>query len=125
MKRLVCILLLGVAALLAAPDTNVTGTWTGSFNLTAPDGQTKDTTAHLVLKQNGAEITGSVGPNEGEQHTITKGKIEGEKISLESADGAMVIKFDLALSGDRLSGDVTATGEGRSMKAKLDVKRAK
>ena len=125
MRTILCILLLGVFALAAAPDTNVTGTWSGSFNMTDSDGGTKDGTALLVLKQTGTEITGTVGPSEGEQHAITKGKIEGDKITLESADGPVVIKFDLALAGNRITGDVNAAGEGRTMKAKIDVTRAK
>lgn len=125
MRTLFCTLLLGALALVAAPDTNVTGKWSGSFNMTSSDGQTRDGTALLMLKQTGNEITGSVGPSEGEQHTITKGKIEGDKITLESADGPVVMKFDLALAGDRITGEVNAAGEGRTMKAKLDVTRAK
>jgi hypothetical protein len=78
-----------------------------------------------MLKQTGTEIAGTVGPNDGEQHTITKGRIEGDKITLESADGEATIKFDLMLAEDRITGDVNAIGEGRSLKAKLDVTRAK
>jgi len=123
-KAIFCMLLLAAVSM-AVPDTNVTGKWSGSFNITGPNGETKDSTAVLVLKQNGSEITGSVGPNESEQHTITKGAIQGDKITLESADGQMSIKFDLALAGDHITGDVNAEGEGRTMKAKIDVTRAK
>jgi len=126
MRAFLCILVLAAAfAGAAVADTNVTGKWTGTLKATGPDGETKDGTAILMLKQNGTDITGSVGPDEGEQHEITKGKIEGGKITLESADGGVTIKFDLALVGDRITGDVNASGEGRSMKAKLDVTRAK
>ena len=108
MRALVCFLLLVACAALAVADINVTGTWSGSFNVIGPDGQTKDSTAVLVLKQNGSEITGTVGPSDGERHQITKGKIEGDKVTLESADGGLAIKFDLELDGDRLKGDVNA-----------------
>jgi hypothetical protein len=125
MRTLLCFLVLATFAGFAVADVNVTGKWSGSFNVIGPDGQTKDSTAVLVLKQNGSEITGTVGPNEGEQHEITKGKMEGDKITLESADGGLAIKFDLALEGDRMTGEVNAVGEGRTLKAKIDVKRAK
>ena len=125
MRALLCLLVLGAVAGSAAADVDVTGKWWGSFNVSGPDGQTKESTAVLLLKQNGTEITGSVGPNEGEQHEITRGKIEGDKITLESADGGVVIKFDLMLDGGRITGDVNAAGEGRTMKAKIDVKRTK
>jgi len=45
----------------------------------------------LILKHTGSEVTGTVGPHDGEQHAITKGKIEGDKITLESADGGMAL----------------------------------
>jgi len=125
MRALLCLLVLVAVAGSAAADVDVTGKWSGSFNVSGPDGQTKESTAVLLLKQNGTEITGSVGPNEGEQHEITRGKIEGDKITLESADGGVVIKFDLMLDGGRITGDVNAAGEGRTMKAKIDVKRTK
>ena len=111
------------AATAAAAD--VTGKWSGTFKATNQDGQTQDGTAVLILKQTGSDITGSIGPDEGEQHAVTKGKIEGDKITLECADGGLVIKLDLVLAGDRIAGDVSATGEGRSMKAKIDVAKAK
>jgi hypothetical protein len=117
--------MLGALWVAAAAGADVTGKWSGSFKMTAPDGQVRDGTALIVLKQTGSDITGTVGPNEGEQHAITKGKIEGDKLSLESSDGGMVLKLDLVLTGDRIAGDVTASGEGRNMKAKLDVTRAK
>ena len=125
MRTLLCFFFLAAVAGFAMDDFNVSGKWSGSFNMLGPDGSTKDSTAVLMLKQNGSEITGSVGPNEGEQHHITKGKIEGNKLMLESADGEMSIKFDLALVGDRITGDVNASGEGHTMKAKIDVKREK
>ena len=125
MRAFMCFLLLVAFAGLAVADVNVTGKWSGSFNVTGPDGQTKESTAVLLLKQNGSEITGTVGPHGGEQHEITKGKIEGDKITLEAVDGAHAIKFDLVLDGDRITGEANAAGEGRTMKAKLDVKREK
>jgi hypothetical protein len=121
------LLFIAVAALagIAIADTNVTGKWSGSFNVMDENGGTKESTAVLILKQSGSEITGTVGPDEGEQHTITKGKIDGDKITLESADGDVSIKLDLALAGDRITGNVNAVGEGRNIKGKIDVMRAK
>jgi hypothetical protein len=110
---------------MAAAAADVTGKWSGSFKATSQDGEPRDGTALVILKQTGSDITGTVGPHEGEQHPITKGKIEGDRIVLESADGPMVIKLNLVLTGDRIAGDVTAEDEGRSLKAKIDLTRAK
>jgi len=50
--------LLAAIALTAAADTDVTGKWSGSFNITGPNRETDNDTAYLVLKQNGNEISG-------------------------------------------------------------------
>lgn len=125
MKVFGCFLvMLGLALTAAAAD--VTGKWSGTFNITRPDGETKEAEALLDLKQNGSEITGSVGPNESERYPIAKGKIEGNKITLESAEGeGPAIKFELVLEGDHIKGDASASREGQTMKAKLDLTRAK
>jgi hypothetical protein len=124
-RRIAGILILAAVWVAAAAGADVSGQWSGSFKATNPDGETRDGTALLILKQTGSEITGSVGPHADEQHAITKGKIEGDKITLESTDGGMTIKLELVVTGDRIAGDATANGEGRTMKAKLDVSRVK
>jgi hypothetical protein len=124
MKILVCFLLM-LGLTLSATAADVNGKWSGSFNITKPDGESKEETAFLVLKQNGTELTGTVGPREEEQFPIEKGKIEGDKITLEAtADGA-VIKFELVLAGDHIKGDANGSHDGQPMKAKLDVTRVK
>jgi hypothetical protein len=125
MRTIFCILLLGAIALVAAPDTDITGKWSGSFHMTRPNGETKDSTAVLMLKQMGTEISGSVGPNEEEQHPVTKGKIEGNKITLTAEDEGRSIQFDLVLAADRITGEAHMNHDGETMNAKLDVSRAK
>src|SRR5258706_4006616 len=95
MTRILCCFLLTAIAMFA----DVTGKWTGTFDATGPDGQTKPGTALMILKQSGDAITGTVGPNEDQQFTIKVGKIDGDKIALEVApDEGPVIKFELTLA---------------------------
>ena len=122
--KILGILLLCVAAV-AVPETDVTGTWSGSLNMTGPDGQTRNSGALLVLKQSGAAISETVGPHENERIDITKGTIEGDKIKLSIKQDDRTLKFDLVLAGDRITGDVEIGREGRTMTAKIDVTRAK
>lgn len=125
MRPLICALLLAVSALTAMADTNITGTWSGSFNVTGPNGETQDGGAYLVLKQNGGEITGTAGPTEEQQFPITKGKIEGAKITLEVDHEGNAIKLDLVLADDRITGEANLSAEGQNLKAKVDVTRVK
>jgi hypothetical protein len=122
-KSISKLLMLAALWVAAAAGADVTGKWSGTFKPEGPDAE--GGSALLILKQTGSEITGSVGPHENEQHAISKGKIEGDKITLESTDGGMTIKLELVLTGDRIAGEATANGEGRTMKAKIDVTRAK
>lgn len=125
MKSLLCVLVLAVFALTAAADTDITGKWSGSFTLTGPNGEAKDDTAYLVLKQNGSEITGTVGPNENDQVPIGKGKIDGDKITLEANHEEHIIKIALVVAADRMTGEATMSGEGQNATAKIDVTRVK
>ena len=123
MKRLLCFL---IAAILAvAADVDVTGKWAGSFNMTNPNGEAHESSAVLTLKQSGGEITGTVGPNADEQAPIQKGKIEGNKITMEAEHHGHLIKFDLVVAADRITGDANMSADGQTAKAKLEVTRAK
>jgi hypothetical protein len=113
------ILLLTFAAIsLVAADA--TGKWTGQ--LIPSEGSAGP--AHLVLKQDGIALTGTAGPNEGEQHSIQNGKAEGGTITFEVTSGEALMKFMLKQEGDEIKGDVTREREGQKQTAKLEVKRA-
>ena len=123
MKTLLCICVF-IAMVLAAPaDVNVTGNWSGTANVTRPDGTTRENPAPLVLKQNGTEITGTAGSREDQQIPLQKGKIDGDKITLEFQENNLVVKFDLVIAGDRIKGEADILQNGEHRKAKLDLGR--
>src|ERR1017187_9651859 len=99
MKALAGVLLWMVLGL-AASASDVTGTWSGTLKITGPDGQTQDDTIHLILKQDGAKLTGTAGPSVGEQLPIEKGAVEGNKVTMEVPVPQGAFKFDIALDGD-------------------------
>ena len=124
MKTLLCCVVLAALAGAATADVDVTGKWSGSFNASDQNGETK--TAVLILKQSGSDITGTVGPNEDEQFPIQKGKIEGDKITLEADHEGHSIKIALVmLAADRIAGDAQMSHDGQIVTAKIDVSRAK
>jgi hypothetical protein len=125
MKRLIgiaALALLLATVLLAAED--LTGKWSGSFNMTL-DGQTREDAVYMVLKQCGAELTGTAGPNVNQQWPILKGKIEGDKVTFEVQTDEPLIKFDLTLAEGHLKGNAKAEHQGRSMQAVVDAQRQK
>lgn len=113
-----------LALALAAVTTlaaDVTGNWKGTLT---PDGRDAGP-ALLVLKQEGKTVTGTVGPDEGERHEITKGTVDNDAVTFEVATPGGVMKFTLKQSAEELTGDVTRERDGQQQTAKLAVKRAK
>lgn len=123
MKSLVLAFFLA-AALLGAAD--VTGQWSGTMTITTPSGEQRQRPILLVLKQDGAKITGTGGPTAEERHDILEGKIDGDKLSLTVEAGDAPIKLELTLAGDELSGDASRERpDGEKQAAKVQARRDK
>ena len=113
----------------AAED--LSGKWSGKFNITM-EGQTREDVAYAVIKHTGADFAGTIGPNAGEQWTISKGKVEETKEATKVTfdvlppSGEGIVKFELALVKGHLVGKATMTaGEGRVATAEVDLERVK
>jgi hypothetical protein len=110
---------------MTAAAADVTGNWSGTFTVTGPDGSAGDSNpAFLILKQSGSTLTGTAGQDEGEQFPIENAKIEGNKISgtVNPSDGATYTVV-LTVNGDRMTGEVTVSQGGQTMKGKIELKR--
>ena len=126
---LVAALLVAVSALSAfqAKPADLTGVWTGT--LTRSDGGSS--TAYLDLKQNGADLTGSCGPDADRQATIAHvklGVVEGvTSVTFDATQpSGAVMKFDLKLVEGRLKGKVILERDGEIRgDGTLDVGREK
>jgi hypothetical protein len=121
MKSLFLTLLLATLPLGAI---DISGKWTGSFEGQNNEGEKKTEPAFLIFKQEGGTLTGSGGPNEGEQHPFQNGKVEGDKVSFEiSLNNGGTIYFNLTVTGDEIKGDMKRTRGDREQTAKLSLKR--
>lgn len=121
MKTLCCTVLLALCAITALA-ADATGKW--SVTLSPEDGQSDSGVA--ILKQNGDLLTGTAGPADGELSEISNGKVDGNKVSFDLArPNGMVLKINLILDGDSMTGDVVATKDGQTMKGKVTFKREK
>lgn len=119
MIKLLLSLILCAGALLA----DVTGKWSGSFDITGPDGETKPDNAFMVLKQSGKSISGTAGPAEDKQFPIRSGAINENSITMELETDGPVLKFELTVDGDHIRGTAKGEHEGKTMVAKVDLKR--
>jgi hypothetical protein len=121
MKTIFCFLLLSALTLTAG---ELTGKWSGSCDITNSQGETRADTALMNLKLSGNAVTGTVGPNEGEQMAIRNGKLEGNKLTFDLEDDGGTISADLVFDGDSIRGTATGKGPGGEWSAKLNLKRA-
>lgn len=122
MKKLLGLLLLTSFVLTAG---ELTGKWSGKFEITNSDGEVKADSAHMNLKLEGTTVTGTAGPNEGKQWDIKNGKLEQGKLTfkVDMEDGGS-IDFDLVFDGDAIRGKAVGTGNGgEKLSAKVDLKR--
>jgi len=120
-------LLIGLVALVATVyAADVTGTWSGPMQMKMGD-ETRDDSALLILKQSGAAVTGSVGPNEQNRYEITKGTADGNNIVLEAVlQGENKLILTLKLDGEKLTGDLKASGpEAPPLTGKLTLEKKK
>ena len=119
-------MLLLSALAMASYGADATGTWTGIIAIPARgDEDARTVPAHLVLKQQGSVITGSAGPDAGEQYPIQKGKVDGAALRFEAAAGEALMNFVLKQDGDRITGEVSRLKEGAPVEVTtLSVKRA-
>lgn len=88
----------------------LSGTWSGSFDIHFADGRVINDTAWLVLQQSGTNLSGTVGPKPEQQGAIRDGVASGDEVKFvaESAPGKL-LRFALKHEGDKLSGE--ARGE--------------
>jgi len=98
MKRAIAMLFVSALCLLAG---DVSGKYTG----TIPNGDP----VFLILKQDGAKLTGSGGPTEDQQFPMRNGKVEGDKLTFEivAGDEGQVFKLNLTAKGDTIEGEGT------------------
>ena len=126
MRALLCVIALAAWAVAATADVNLSGKWTGTFNIQGPDGAVMEQGEIVMhLTHTGTALSGTIGPSEEEQLPIVVGKVEGDKVTIEVKRHESPVKVELTLTGDRLKGGATLIMEDRTATAKIDAGRAK
>ena len=102
---IVGLLLAGVPS---AHQVDVTGKWEGIVTGTREDGTTDTDRALVILEQKEGVITGTLGGSEDDQHAITSGTIEGDKVVLAAkhTSNGREIRVELTVTGDEMKGTV-------------------
>lgn len=96
-------------ATIAAPPVDVKGKWEGKVTGQREDGTRSEDTVLLILDQKDTTLTGSVGGNESDQHPITSGTIEENKIALvaKNTRNGREYRILLTVEGNEMKGSVT------------------
>lgn len=120
MKRAIVLVMLFAVGAMAS---DLTGKWSGGFKV---EGGDHNVPQLFILKQQGKSLTGSGGPNAGEQYPIENGRIDGDAIRFELTTGEWKFTYDLKEVGaDGLKGDLKLESVGDSRKAKVSLARMK
>ncbi|MGD0301375.1 MAG: hypothetical protein ABSE86_30220 [Bryobacteraceae bacterium] len=119
MKSILLSLLLAAAWTLSGAD--LTGKWAGTVDM-KQDGEAQTIPVVMIVKQEGNKLTGTAGPEE-DQHTIQKGVVDGDTVTLEVDGGEAIYYLELKVDGDQISGAVKQGTDGEKMK--IALKRVK
>ncbi len=114
---------LALAAILppVALAADITGKWYGVFHVVTEQAAKRDDKAVLILKQQGDEVTGTLGATEENQLPFKKGKMTGNVLSIEM-DGNPVV-FTLKLDGNKLTGDIRDAQDRSKVLGQVDLTR--
>ena len=110
-----------IVSLVAGPAAaDITGKWDGTIKGTRPDGTVNEDSALLILTQKDKTITGTVGGNEGDQHPIVSGSIEGNKITIvaKNANNDREYKLEMTVDGDEMKGKLSSGDRTAELVAK-------
>lgn len=96
----------------------LTGSWSGAI---LSNGESMP--AYFVLKQDGAALTGTGGPDTTEQLPMQNGKVDGDKFSFDVPAGKGTFHFELTQEGDTLKGTFQLKSEQNQREGTISMKR--
>src|SRR5258708_33516638 len=103
-------ILTSLLACLPLGAADLTGRWTGTLDITGPDGESRSQPACLVLKQDGSTLTGRFGPNPADMRDISKAAIADGQVGFDLPLGNRTMHAKLAMETDRLTGEIGGPG---------------
>jgi len=107
----------------SATASDLTGKWSGAFKV---DGGDHTAPQLFVLKQQGKTLTGSGGPNAGEQYPIENGRIDGDETRFELTTGEWKFAYDLKQTAPgALNGTLKLQSVNDSRNATISLTRSK
>ena len=115
------ILVVALLFILGLAVGDVSGNWHGSFRV---DGGDHDVPQLLTLKEDGAKLTGTGGPDATERYPISNGRVSGDRVTFEITTGDWKFLYDLKNSGLQMSGKLVLKSANDSRRAEVTLKKA-
>jgi hypothetical protein len=111
----------GAGVLKGTRPANVSGAWSGDWEV-GPDGGPGP--HYMILKQDGANVTGTAGPTADMQMAIQNGKFANGTLTFEiSIPEGPMLRFEFKPAGDNMPGTAVLIMNGTEHKLKLAAKR--
>lgn len=101
----------------------ITGTWSGIFALSNPNGTVSHNEVVVKLEVHGAKVAGSIGSTIDDQSPFLDGRIVGGAVTFHIPAG-QVTEFRLHLDNGHLYGRAVGVGKNPSAHADLDLQPA-
>lgn len=114
------ILVVALLFILGVPVGDVSGNWHGSFRV---DGGDHDVPQLLLLKEDGAKLTGTGGPDATERYPISNGQVNGDRVTFELTTGDWKFFYDLKNSRMQMTGKLVLKSANDSRSAAVTLKR--
>ena len=102
---------------------DATGKWSGTFTASAPNGEKNEGPALVILKQSGAQVTGTAGPNAERQSEIREGKVDGDSVNFKVPIDDAIAVVQLRMDGDQMTGQLTVETPDGKVTGKIALKR--
>jgi hypothetical protein len=106
-----------------AEASDLAGKWSGTFKASGGDHGIPQI---VTFKQEGNKLTGTAGPDAGEQYPIENGRIEGDHVRFEVTSGEWRFSYDLQRAGeDEMKGNLELTSVNNRRTAVVSLSRVK
>jgi len=119
MKKTIAVVLLLAMNAMAG---DLTGKWSGAFKVAGGD---HDVPQLFIFKEDGSKLTGSGGPNLGEQYPIENGRVDGDRVRFELTTGEWRFTYNLKASEEKMVGDLELKAINDSRTAKVSLIKVK
>jgi hypothetical protein len=105
-----------------ASGDSISGKWHGGFRAAGAD---HDVAQLITLQESNTTLRGSGGPDATEQYPVANGHVTGDRVHFEITTGEWKFFYDLKLSGQTLTGQLTLKSATETRSAQVNLTRGK